>query len=301
MTTRKTDGEASKEIDDIALKIASKRKRPLFIMFYDESAGRITHDDVRDVYDEFRRRGRSAKDQFKQLDVLVHSYGGDADACYRVAQVIRDFAANVAFLVPFHAASGATLICLCGNDIRLGAYASLGPIDISIGEIELASIDNFREFAADCRRDIEAVLDETESSRSTDVEAVLLREMVNQESALGIGSLYRVSSLTGHYAFRLLHDYMFYGRSDGATKAQSIADGLLHTYPSHNFVLDYHMASELGLPVSEMTEDESDITKSLIDLLGHLTEEQVICKDLGEVNEGEMLKAPFFRLYPREV
>jgi len=138
--TRNTESEASKEIDDIALKIASKRKRPLMVMFYDESAGRITHDDVRDVYDEFRRRGRSAKDQFKQLDVLLHSYGGDADACYRVAQVIRDFAANVTFLVPFHAASGATLICLCGNEIRLGAYASLGPIDITWQHRQLSRV-----------------------------------------------------------------------------------------------------------------------------------------------------------------
>jgi|SRR5256885_13735877 len=297
----KSDNDAAKQLDDLALKIAARRKRPLFVMFYDEGGGRIIHDDVRDVYDEFRRRGRTAKVQFKQLDVLVHSFGGDADACYRIAQVIRDFAANVTFLVPFHAASGATLVCLCGDEIRLGAYAALGPIDISIGDIELASIDNFREFAADCRRDIETVLEEGESTRSTDVESVLLREMVAQETALGIGSLYRVSSLTGHYAFRLLHDYMFNGRSDRSTKAQKIADGLLHTYPSHDFVLDYHMSSELGLPVSEMEEEESDLTKSLVDMLGYLTQQQVICKDLGEVDEGEMLKAPFFRLYPREV
>ena len=52
---------------------------------------------------------------------------------------------------------------------------------------------------------------------------------------------------------------------------------------------------------TEIAPLESDVTKSLIDLLGHLTEEQVICKDLGDVDEGEMLKAPFFRLYSREV
>ena len=113
---KKSERDALKEVDELAHRIASKRKRPLFVMFYDEGSGRITHDDVRDVYDEFRRRGRSASSQLERLDVLIHSYGGDADACYAVAQVIRDFAANVIFLVPFHAASGATLICLCGNE-----------------------------------------------------------------------------------------------------------------------------------------------------------------------------------------
>lgn len=53
----------------------------------------------------------------------------------------------------------------------------------------------------------------------------------------------------------------------------------------------------LKLPVEEMSEKESDKTKALVDLLDSLTEEGVICKDIGQDEDGDALKAPFFRLY----
>jgi len=231
------------------------------------------------------------------LDVLIHSYGGDAHASYRVGQIIHDFAKDVTFLVPFHATSGATLVCLGGKEIRLGAYATLSPIDTRIDDVELASIDSFKRFAMDCRRDIEKVLDESNSTRTTDVESILLCEMVKQGTALGIGSLYRESTLTGHYAHRLMYDYMFVNHSNRGVMAQNTATELLQTYPSHDFILDYHMASVLELPVIEMREEESEKTKSLVNLLDTLTEQGIICRDLGQDEEGETLKSPFFRLY----
>ncbi|MDG6926809.1 MAG: hypothetical protein JRN09_09695 [Nitrososphaerota archaeon] len=239
----------SEIMDGLANSIKRLRKQPLLVMFYYEYAGRISHEDVRDIYDEFRRRGWSRDSVKPKLDVLIHCYGGDANASYRVSQIIHDFADDVTFLVPYHATSGATLVSLGGSSIRLGAYAGLGPIDITMGGVELASIDAFKEFARDCRREIEELLKTGDSDRTTEVESVLLCEMVKQETALGIGSLYRTSSLTGHYAFRLLFDYMFKDHSNRQVLAQSIADQLLHTYPSHDFALDSaisHHAPRLG-------------------------------------------------------
>ena len=275
----------------------SIRKSPLFVMFYHETAGRISHEDVRDIYDEFRRRGWTRDSAKDKLDVLIHSYGGDAHASYRVAQILQDFAKNATFLVPFHAASGATLICLGGKEIRLGAYAALSPIDTRIGNVELASIDSFKQFAINCRSDVEGVLDKTNSSRSTDVESALLCELVRQNTALGIGSLYRQSSLTAHYAHRLMYDYMFAEHSNREVMSQNIATQLLQMFPSHDFVLDYHMAFLLGLPVKEMNEEESDKTKALVNFLDDLVRKGVVCKDIGEDEDGETLKSPFFRLY----
>jgi hypothetical protein len=231
------------------------------------------------------------------LDVLIHCYGGDANASYRVGQVIHDFAKQLVFLVPFHATSGATIVCLGGKEIRLGAYAALSPIDIRIGDIELASVDSFKQFAIDCRRDVERVLDENESKRTTDVESTLLCEMVKQDSALGVGTLYRLSNLTGHYSFRLIFDYMFSEHSNRQAMAQKITDSLLREFPSHSFVLDHHMSEVVGLPVKEMNEEESEKTKALIDCLDELVGQGIICEDVGMSEDGETLKSPFFRLY----
>lgn len=284
------------QVDNLATEIIAIRNRPLFVMYYHETACRLSHEDVRDIYDEFRRRGWSRDAINDSLDVLIHCYGGDAHASYRVAQIIQDFAKNVTFLVPFHATSGATLVCLGGKEIRLGAYAALSPIDIRIDEIELASIDSFKEFAIDCRRDVEGLLKKTKSTRTTDVESKLLCEMVKQNTALGIGSLYRTSSLTGHYAHRLMYDYMFSEHSNREVMAQNIASQILQMFPSHAFILDYHMAFLLGLPVKEMNEEESEKTKSLVNLLDNLATRGIICRDIGQDEEGEILKSPFFRL-----
>ncbi|MGH9987322.1 MAG: SDH family Clp fold serine proteinase, partial [Nitrososphaeraceae archaeon] len=86
---------------------------------------------------------------------MLHTYGGEPDASYRLAQVIHDFAEEVIFLVPYHALSGGTLICLSGNKLMLGAYATLSPIDVTVDNIELASIDQFRYFAVDTRQEVE--------------------------------------------------------------------------------------------------------------------------------------------------
>lgn len=289
--------ETSARIDNLARQVLTHRRRPLLVLFYDESLGRISWDDVEDIYDEFRRHGWRMSRR-GPLDVLIHSTGGNADASYRIAQVIRNFATDVHFLVPLYATSGATLVCLSGNQIRLGPYAFLGPIDIQIGDVELASIDSFRDFAVNARREVEEILDRLESPRTTDVESTLLRELVQQEHALDIGSLVRESSLTGYYANRLLHDYMFKDESNREAMARDNANQLLSTFPSHLFVLDYHMAdSYLKLKLEEMGENEFDRLRGLVDELESLTEQGVICKDIGE-EEGETVKAPFIRLYP---
>ena len=287
----------SEQIDSHAEEIKSLRSHSLFVMYYYETAGRISHEDVRDIYDEFRRRGWSRDELHDDLDVLIHCYGGDANASYRVGQILHDFAKNIVFLVPFHATSGGTIVCLGGEEIRLGAYAALSPIDIRVGNIELASIDSFKQFAIDCRRDVERVLDENDSDRTTDVESALLCELAEQNTALGIGTLYRLKNLTGHYAYRLMYDYMFSGHSNRRAMAQKITDSLLREFPSHSYILDYHMSALIKLPVTEMNEEESEKTKALVNLLDDLVRQDIVCRDIGVSDEGETLKSPFFRLY----
>lgn len=293
------DEEIFKLIDNKAQEIQNIRQRPLLVMYYDDVACEIEHDDVRDLYDEIRERGASKENKVtEKLDVLLHTYGGDPDASYRLAQVIRDFNKDVCFLIPFHATSGGTLICLCGNEIWLGAYATLGPIDITIDSIEVASIDYFRLFATHCREMIEDLLKKRglEEHRDTNVDSELLVEMVRQVKALDIGTLYRNSDLTGHYARKLMEDYMFANASNKKILARDIADKLLRGFPSHSFVMDFHICQDLQLPVKEMGEQLSDLTKDLVLEIDRAAQRQIVCKILGE-RHGRTYKAPFFRLY----
>lgn len=308
MVTSEINNNPLHEVDQLAQEIIGIRNKPLLVLYYPNEFGMILDLDVRDVHDEFRRRQWHHDRMKDEMDVLIHTYGGNPNASYRIGQVIRDFAKKVNFLVPFHSYSGGTLLCFSGNCIILGAYAVLGPIDITLGGIELASIDYYMEFAERCREDIEELINKIMRKRAnapspilnagpcSDVDCALLVEMVKQVGALNVGRFFRERTLTGHYGHRLLHDYMFAGEPNKESLSTKIANGVLFEFPSHDFDMDYHICKEIGLPVFEMTEEESDKTKTLVNKLDELSDQDVICRRITD-----RYKSPFFRLYDIEI
>jgi hypothetical protein len=148
------------------------------------------------------------------------------------------------------------------------------------------------EFVGDCREHIEHVIKKNRFDAESDVDAQLLVEMTKQVGALNIGLFFRERTLTGDYAERLLSDYMLVGELNKEHLTEQIIQKLLFEMPSHNFEMDYHICKEIGLPVEEMDEQESDMAKELVNILKELTKERVVCRD---VEKG--YKMPFFRLY----
>jgi hypothetical protein len=274
------------------------RKRPLLVLYYapHEGQGEMIENDVEDIYREFRERGWSRDRKHPNLDVLIHTLGGNPDAAYRIAQILRDFSFNVIFLVPEFAYSAGTLVCLCGNEIRMGAYATLGPIDITVGDIELASIEHFKRFAIDCCKEVLEMLHHHGAEGETDVESNLLVEMTKQVRATQIGLFYRETDLTRQYARRLMLDYMFAASQNKQHLSDSISAELLHGFASHDFALDYHMCKRLRMLVSEMREEESERTKKVVEILNELVVNGEICPNVDRP-KGRNYKAPFIRLY----
>jgi hypothetical protein len=265
-------------------------------MYYADGSGSMQEEDVDDLYGEFRRRGLK-RDTKRTLDVLLHTFGGDASTAYRLAQVIRDFADVISFVIPEYAYSGGTLTCLAGDEVLLGACACLSPIDVTLGSsetrgIQLLNIDYYMQFVRDCREGIEKMLKQGRFTGKTDVDSALLVEMVRQVGALNVGRFFRERTMTGHYADRLLSDYMLRDQLNKEHLSEKIIRKLLFEMPSHHFEMDYHILNEINLPVHEMPEQESDIMKELVSMLDDLTSAGVICKDVEKD-----YKMPFFRLY----
>jgi hypothetical protein len=302
--TENTTPNPLQEVDQIANSIVALRKKPLLVLYYPDEDGMVVDIDIRDIYDEFRRRGLHTLAKIESIDVLIHTYGGSPNAAYRIGQVIRDFSKEVTFLVPYHSHSAGTLACFSANTIRLGAYAVVGPIDISHGGIELASIDYYMNFAERCRENMEEMLFKVIKKRTnvpsvtpnpqicSSVESELLVEMVRQVGALNVGRFFRERTLTGHYAIRLLIDYMFANEANKVSLSQQISNQFLFEFPAHAFDMDYHICREIGLPVFEMDENESDMTKCLVNKLDELSENGIICQRITD-----KYKSPFFRLY----
>ena len=287
-------------LDHACIDVVRYRQRPLLVLYYPDHAG-MTEDDLEDVYTAFREAGLSVENKLPSLDVLIESNGGNPVAGYRLAQLIRDFAADVSFLVADHAYSAATLLCFAGNVIRLAHFAGLSPIDITLvtpqgdfpgEEVELANIDNFLEFAKKARRTIEELLQLGFSDSRTNVDSDLLVAMVNQVSALQVGKYFRERMLTAHYAEELLDTYMFPKFADAKERRDDIVRNFLFGAPSHQFHIDYHLCTRWRLPVEEMPTAESVLVKKAVEKMNDLAGSGMICARLSRYQQ-----MPFFQFY----
>lgn len=63
------------------------------------------------------------------LDVLIHSPGGYAEAAESLVQQLRGKYTSIRFLVPSFAKSAATMFVMAGNEILMDTDAEVGPID----------------------------------------------------------------------------------------------------------------------------------------------------------------------------
>jgi len=269
--------------------LTGHRARPLLVLFYPPKS-RMNEWDTRDVYDKLRTSGATPENKMAQLDVLLDSYGGQPVAGYRLAQLIRDFANEVSFLVPSHAYSAATLLCFSGDEIRLGHFAGLSPIDITLvsesgkaprKEVELATVDSFMDFAQDARKRIEEQLAKIGCKGTTTVDSDLLVAMVKEVGAMQVGKYYRERMLTGQYAEALLDTYMFSGCTDRAQRRKDVIQKFLFGAPAHDFHLDYHLCKEWRLEVEEMPTVESDLARAVLQQLSELASAGVICENLS--------------------
>jgi len=282
-------------LDAAAARLTQLRQRALLVLFYPYKS-RINEWDLHDVYQVLRSSGATPENKIEELDVFLHSTGGSPVGGYRLAQLIRDFAREVAFLVPDHAYSAATLLCFAGNQVRLAHFAGLSPIDITLvyprKEVELATVDSFMNFAQDARKKIEELLTRMGNNSRSNVDSDLLVSMVEEVGAMEVGKYYRERNLTGLYAQTLLDAYMFAGFLDKEQRRKDVIAHFLFGAPAHEFHLDYHLCSDWGLQAVEMPTEESDLAKDVLKELHGLAGLQTIC---GHLSNQERL--PYFGWY----
>ncbi|MGA9516341.1 MAG: ATP-dependent Clp protease proteolytic subunit [Pseudolabrys sp.] len=90
------------------------------------------------------------------IDFVIHTPGGLVLAAMQIARAVEAHKAKVAVYVPVYAMSGGTLIALAADEIVLGEFSVLGPIDPQIAGLPAASIVKARD-----SKPIEGVFDLT--------------------------------------------------------------------------------------------------------------------------------------------
>jgi len=79
------------------------------------------------------------------IDFVIHTPGGLVLAAMQIARALKAHKAKVTVYVPVYAMSGGTLIALAADEIVLGEFSVLGPIDPQMAGLPAASIVKARD------------------------------------------------------------------------------------------------------------------------------------------------------------
>jgi ClpP class serine protease len=152
------------------------------------------------------------------IDLVIHTPGGLVLAAMQIARAVEAHKAKVAVYVPVYAMSGGTLIALAADEIVMGEFSVLGPIDPQIAGLPAASIVRARD-----AKPVSEVFDLT----------LVLADV--SEKALAQVKQGAVELLTPRM-------------EQGA--AEALAAKLAGGHWTHDYALTATEARELGLPVS---------------------------------------------------
>lgn len=151
------------------------------------------------------------------IDLVLHTPGGLVLAAMQIARAVEAHPAKVRAFIPVFAMSGGTLIALAADEIVMGEFSVLGPIDPQLSGFPAASIVKARD-----SKPIAEVHDLT----------LVLADM-------GEKALAQVKQ----GAAELMKERL------GEEKANHLADKLAGGYWTHDYALTAQEASSLGLPI----------------------------------------------------
>lgn len=175
------------------------------------------------------------------LILLLNSPGGLIQSSYKIARAIRKNFKNIRVFVPHIAASGGTLVALIGNEIVMGLMSQLSPIDPQREcNGELMS-------CAAVPRSFQNVTSYFEN-KSEDDAPYTYKLLAGKFDPIFIEESLGVCTMMEDYAKEIL-SYSGYNE----VEASDIAGKLVMGYSTHEEVINFDKAKNLGIHVVEDT------------------------------------------------
>lgn len=211
--------------------------------------------------------------EFDDIDIVIHSTGGDIHAAYRLISFLRRRSKAVFACIPLYARSAATLLCVGADCIVLDDLAALGPLDAQVFEgttdngrpdyksalNQFKSLERLREFSLESVRAVAEMLYDRRIQRTEDVlkysmefVAATSGPLFEKIESLRLGDYSQALAIGEEYGKRLLKQV------PGLTEArrEQIVHTLVHGYPSHEYVIDAAELRELGLNATVFEDKE---------------------------------------------
>jgi hypothetical protein len=188
------------------------------------------------------------------LDIVLHSPGGSAEATASVVQYSRTKFDDVRVFVPLAAMSAATMLALSGDRIVMGKHSQLGPIDPQL----LLPSANGSIIPMPAR----AITDQFETAKDElagNIKFLAAWTPLLQHYGPGLLQLcQQTEELAKRLVSEWLEAYMLRDDASKKSKAQSIADffGDTSIHKSHNLGIHRQTARDRGVVIDDLEADQ---------------------------------------------
>jgi uncharacterized protein YfkK (UPF0435 family) len=180
-----------------------------------------------------------------ELDLIIHTPGGDYEATKRIIGYLQSIFKNIRVFVPHMAMSGGTLMACCADEIYMGPYSSLGPTDPQIlldeGYVSVnAIIDEFEQAFKEVTSDLS--------------KAVLWNERLKK---IPFGQLKAIENMRNNslkYLVQLLQKRNCVGKTPNEIDA--IAKSLNGIHSSHSEGIQLKCLQDMKLNVKDLSKQK---------------------------------------------
>ncbi len=260
MSPRKIIRNKLDEIGKILEEISAKRGNPIFAILYSQYSP-IQREHVDKVFSKFKGVISQIEIQnLNEIDIVVHTLGGDADAAFHLGYVIQKYVEEleskaqgktikINIIVPRIAKSAGTLFSLCGDKIILTRVSELGPIDPQIRSERGAYVS--AKTMRDSLKQVLEIVTELSNERKRGSKENIRRAIENLLYRIPVTEMGHYESLIRHVsklAEELLSHRMFRDEGKGGKiNIGNIVANLVRGYEYHGYVLTYWHLKNMGL------------------------------------------------------
>ena len=231
----------------------------------------VGSDVIRIFHDHLAAMGKQ-----KKIDLLLITRGGNTLVPLRLNSLLREFADEVAVLVPYMAHSAGTLICLGADEIVMGAMGELAPVDPSVSNQfnPVRSSEDFPDGKSPSPRprlpisveDVTSYLQLALGKAGLDAAGMnaAFSSLTKEVHPLALGNIMRQHTLIRHLVRQLLILHM--DEKTDKEKIELIIEMLTEKLYSHDYLITRNEAERMGLKVAKPSDKVDECIWSLFKL-----------------------------------
>ncbi|EDM73891.1 hypothetical protein PPSIR1_00762 [Plesiocystis pacifica SIR-1] len=214
------------------------------VSYWCSAKASMDHNDVAPL-DHVLRRAQGAGRSLERVFLFIKSDGGQGTAALRMTNTLRHWTGpdgQIVALIPFEAASAATMLALGADAIHIGPLGYLSAVDTSIRH-PLSPVDARSEKVSISHDELVRVVRlwgqaRAESASDPNPWGALFQHI----HPLAIGAVDRASSLSIKLCTEILGYHL-----DDPERAAAIAKALNADYPAHGYPITLREAQRIGL------------------------------------------------------